>query len=342
MVLEQTSQRKTLSSKSVGAGAEAEVKKVNKSSTKLDRKKISWWVVVLVFVTTLLATTLVGFVILSLLSGGASGNEAIIGECPSMGGVVINSDECMVELVAAQKIDFQNVVDEWANTTGGREGVIIYDLMAGEVAGEYNADEKFATASIYKLFVVYAGYMKVDSGEWGIDDTAGVTGRTIGECLDLAIRESNSECAETLWEMMGRDELDAIVQDEFGLPEVKVESFTATPREVMKMMMKYYQHSEISDEKLVTVMKDSFLKQPATTYDWRQGLPSGFSDKVLVYNKVGWDFNGNSWMIYNDAAIIDFIDSEREFIVVVMTSGVDFKQIRRLGEMIEMKALTEV
>ena len=194
------------------------------------------------------------------------------------------------EKKVVEKIDFQDVVDDWVATTGGRKGVIIYDLDAGEISAEYNADTKFATASIYKLFVVYEGYRRVQNGEWSGDDAASWTGYNISECLDLAIRESNSSCAEIMWSMIGRDTLDEIVQRDFEIPGVEISTFTATPREIMEMMKKFYYHNEIVDETLVSRMKDSFLIQP-------------------------------------------------EIIVVVMTSGIDFRSNRRLGEMIEAKVL---
>ena len=83
-------------------------------------------------------------------------------------------------------------------------------------------------------------------------------------------------------------------------------------------------------------MLDSFLNQPKTEYDWRQGLPSGFS-RAKVYNKVGWDYNpsGRYWNIYHDAAIIEVPEKNRHFIVVVMTSQVTFQKIAELGSNIE-------
>ena len=90
------------------------------------------------------------------------------------------------------------------------------------------------------------------------------------------------------------------------------------------------------DGGLIAQIKDSFLNQPATTYNWRQGLPSGFS-KANVYNKVGWAYNadGGYWNIYHDAAIVEFPESNRHFIVVVMTNQVPFEAIRTLGTKIE-------
>ena len=56
---------------------------------------------------------------------------------------------------------------------------------------------------------------------------------------------------------------------------------------------------------------------------------------MLVYNKVGWDWNGSYWNIYDDAAILDFVNEDRHFIAVVMTSGVDHKRIRQFGTDLE-------
>lgn len=241
------------------------------------------------------------------------------------------------------KIDFQPVVDEWVASVRGDKGIVIYDLDRDEITANYNADGEFATASVYKLFVVYEGYRLLESGEWQADDPAGATGYTILECLDLAIRESNSACAETLWAKMGRDNLEGIVKKDFGLEDTYVEGFSSTPMDVMKMMKKYYYHDEIAQDSLLTQMKDSFLNQPVTEYNWRQGLPSGF-ELANVYNKVGWEYSPEAgyWLIYNDAAIVEYPEQNRHFIVVVMTNSIDYKQIRKLGQDIENTFLNTI
>lgn len=234
------------------------------------------------------------------------------------------------------KIDFQSVVDEWIGSARGDKGIVIYDLDRDEIAASYNANGEFATASIYKLFVVYEGYKLLESGEWQADDPAGSTGYTILECLDLAIRESNSACAETLWAKIGYDTLQNIVKNDFGLENTYVQDLSSTPMDVMEMMKIYYYHNEIKQEDLVAQMKDSFLNQPVTEYNWRQGLPSGF-DVANVYNKVGWEYSPEAgyWLIYDDAAIVEYPEQDRRFIVVVMTNKIDYKQVRKLGKDIE-------
>lgn len=234
------------------------------------------------------------------------------------------------------KIDYQPIVDEWVESVSGNRSVLIYDLDRDEVVGEYNTKEDYDTASLYKLFVVYEGYRRVQSGEWNGEDIAGSTGYTIAKCLDLAIRESYSLCAETLWAKIGHENLEEIIENDFNITNSDISHLTSNPEDITKILKIFYDHEEITDEELIAQMKDSFLVQPKTTYDWRQGLPSGFK-KADVYNKVGWDYNPNGgyWNIYHDAAIVEFPDENRHYIVVVMTNRVPFQKIRDLGSQIE-------
>lgn len=235
-----------------------------------------------------------------------------------------------------EAIGFQSVVDSWAGSVGGNKSVVVYDLDRDEISAEYNAHEDYNTASLYKLFVVYEGYRRVFNGTWSGEAFAGSTGRTILECLDLAIRESNSPCAEALWNMIGHTELDNIVRSDFLITDSNISNLISNASDIAKMLKNFYKHKEIADETLVAKMMDSFLNQPITTYNWRQGFPSGFS-RARVYNKVGWDYNPNGgyWNIYHDAAIVEFPEENRHFIVVVMTNRVPFQKIKEFGTLLE-------
>ncbi|MBR2640870.1 serine hydrolase [Candidatus Saccharibacteria bacterium] len=233
-------------------------------------------------------------------------------------------------------VNFQSVVDGWVNNTSGNKSVLIYDLERDEIVGSYNPSENYNTASLYKLFVVYVGYLKINSGEWNRDDPAGRTGYSIIQCLDLAIRESNSVCAESLWSMIGRDNLQNIIVSQFGITDSNINSLISNPNDILKIMKIYYHHDGITDESLIGLIKDSFLNQPVTTYNWRQGFPSGFS-KANIYNKVGWDYNPDKkiWNIYHDAAIVEYPDANRHFVMIVMSNYVPYQKIRDLGSMLE-------
>lgn len=228
-------------------------------------------------------------------------------------------------------VDFQDVVDRFASSVRGNRSVLIYDLDREEEVGIYNADENYNTASLYKLFVVYEGYRRIENGTWDGSMRAGKTGKTILECLDLSIRESNSVCAETLWGMIGQNELDRIVVEDYEVLDSNISTLTSNVRDITAIMRRFYDHPEIKNQELVAKMFDSFLNQPRTTYNWRQGLPSGFSERVKVYNKVGWNYTGEYWSIYHDAAIVSFPEQKRNFIVVVMTNNIHYKNIRDFG-----------
>ena len=233
-------------------------------------------------------------------------------------------------------IDFQPIVDNFIKNTSGSRSVLIYDLENEQVVGEYNTTETYNTASLYKLFVVYEGYLRIERGEWLSSDPAGRSDKSILECLDLAIRESNSTCAESLWQMIGHEALDSIIENDFDIHDSDISRLNSNPQDILKIMIKFYQHDELTNGELIARMKDSFLNQPTTTYNWRQGLPSGFS-RANVYNKVGWDYNpdGKYWNIYHDAAIVEFSEQNRHYIVVVMTNRVPFEKIRDFGKRFE-------
>ena len=238
-----------------------------------------------------------------------------------------------------KEVDFQPVLDAWVKTVGGNKSILIYDLDIDKEIASYNTKENYNTASLYKLFVVYEGYKRVQSGAWDKNAKAGSTGKTISKCLDLAIRESHSPCAETLWGMIGQDKLDTIIENEWGITHSDISKLTSNVGDISLILKRFYEHPDFDDQTLLDAMWDSFLNQPDTTYEWRQGLPRGFS-KASVYNKVGWAYNaeGKYWNIYHDAAIVKFPledGATRNFIVVVMTNKIDFKDIRKLGTNLE-------
>lgn len=305
------------------------------SAKKRPVRKKSIWKRPLIFIFLIFFTAIIVFVGLVFLH--IKSNENKTGNITDLD---FSSSVPENELPEIKNIDFQPVVDSWANSVNGNKSVLIYDLEKAEIIGSYNLSKNYNTASLYKLFVVYEGYRRIESGIWQGDSRAGSTGHTILKCLDLAIRESNSPCAETLWGMIGHEELDQIIMNDFDITNSKISTLTSNAPDILKIMQRFYQHPDINKADLLNQIKDSFLIQPSTTYNWRQGLPSGFS-VANVYNKVGWEYNpdGNYWNIYHDAAIIEFPEDNRHFIVVVMTNRVPFRKIRELGEMIENKYL---
>lgn len=236
-------------------------------------------------------------------------------------------------------INFQPTVDRWLSTVSGNASIIIYDLDHQQPVASHLPDTKHSTASLYKLFVVYEGYRQIAQGKISPQQPL-VAGHNIAQCLDLAIRESNSTCAEALWSLLGRAHIDQTAIQEFGATHTSVSGLSSTPHDILTIMQRYYEHPELSAPTWATI-QDSFLNQPVTTYDWRRGLPAGFQ-RAKVYNKVGWEHSGigNIWNLYHDAAIVEFPEFKRHYIVVVMTEKVPYQSLAELGRQIEKEVLT--
>ncbi|MBR3134984.1 serine hydrolase [Candidatus Saccharibacteria bacterium] len=240
----------------------------------------------------------------------------------------------------ANFIDMQSLVNDFTKSTKGKTSVVIYDVDTYRYSAIYNSDATMDTASLYKLFPVYETYLRMEDGRLAKSDVVYVetknnkrVGYSREKCADLAIRESHSGCAESLVSDIGWDELDQIGWDNYGLENTK--GFSSTANDIAKILKVYYEHDDLSTETWNKI-KDSMLNQPS---EWRQGLPSGFHS-AKVYNKVGWLGEDDKWKIYNDAAIIEFPDQRRTFIVVVMTTETDPKLIANFGEKIEQAVIT--
>lgn len=223
-------------------------------------------------------------------------------------------------------VALQSAVNNWIASTGGTASVVVTNT-SGNVLAENNREESYFAASLYKLFVAYFGYQQIDSGEVDEDEMY-LNGNTRGQCLDLMIRESNSPCAEKLWTELGKQELTNKLVG-LGISNTSMTSLTTTAEDTAKIL-KLIENSNGLSQASRLKYKDSMLDQPAT---YRRGLPSGFSESVSVYNKVGWNEN----IEWHDSAIIELPDG-RKLIVTVLTKSVGSKNIARLATALESAA----
>ncbi len=217
----------------------------------------------------------------------------------------------------------QAVLDDWARTipAGSSAGVVLMDENGTQLAS-LSAQESFFTASIYKLYVAYEGYRMVDAGTYDVN-TPYLNGKTLGVCLDLMIRESNSPCAEKMWNGIGKELLDTKMK-EYGIKNTSMVGLSTTAEDAGNMLARIQRGEGLSKES-----QAKFLESMRTQI-YRDTLNKGFSDKVTVYNKIG--FNGQ--LEYHDTAIARLADG-RTIIVSVLTSEVGTKSIVALGQKLE-------
>ncbi len=123
------------------------------------------------------------------------------------------------------KAEIKKVLSDWAQTAGGTYGVTIADTN-GEILAQKNSDKQFFTASIYKLYVAYIGYQKIDDGTYELSEPY-LSGWTRGKCLDQMIRTSHSPCAEKLWNELGKEALTAKLKT-YGIENTSMTGLTTS------------------------------------------------------------------------------------------------------------------
>jgi len=218
-------------------------------------------------------------------------------------------------------VALQNTLDEWVSQTGGNPAVTLVETD-GTVLASYKPEQSFFAASIYKIYVAYAGYQQVDAGLVDPKELY-INGHTRAECLDLMIRESDSPCAEKLWNEIGKQELTDQLVD-WGITNTDMSALTTTSADAAKMLARIAGGVELSGESQLAYMTS--MKEQI----YRDALNQGFSGNVVVYNKVGF----RQQVEYHDTATVEFSDG-RQMIVSVITENVGASNIANLGTMIE-------
>lgn len=214
----------------------------------------------------------------------------------------------------------QTALDSWAGSQSGTSAVVIADEN-GKTLAQTNQHHVFFAASIYKLYVAYEGYKKIDDGTYSLDEPyLGDWDRQ--KCLYEMIHSSHSPCAEKLWNELGKSTLDEEIK-QYGITDTSMVAINTSAHDAGIMLAKIW-----NGEGLKPASQKAYLNSMLNQI-YRDALPKGFSEEN-VYDKVG--FNGDKE--YHDVGIIKFKDG-RVLIVSVMTENVGTANIIKLAKAIK-------
>ena len=213
----------------------------------------------------------------------------------------------------------QQAVDNWANKQSGAVSVVITD-KTGDILAEKNPNEVMFAASIYKLYVAYEGYRRVDNGTFDPDEKY-LGEWTRAKCLDEMIRSSHSPCAEKMWVEIGKEELTNTLRS-YTISNTSMTNITTTANDAAKMLVRIE-----TDEGLSKESRKAYLNS-MKNQKYRDALPKGFANQT-VYDKVGF----NQQIEYHDVGIVEFADGRR-LIVAVQTKRVGTANIAALASAI--------
>lgn len=218
--------------------------------------------------------------------------------------------------------NIQPVVDDWVASHPGTYSIYIIDRQ-GNILAKHDENQVFFAASLYKLYVAYEGYRKIDDGTYSLQEEY-LNGKTRGYCLDSMIRDSNSACGEKMMAELGQNYL-TTKMEEYGLKNTSLSGIQTTASDSSAILQKVY-----LGVGLTSASRESYLDSMKTQDDiYRRGLPSGFANSV-VFNKVGWNLD-QEW---HDASIVELSDG-RVVIVSVLTTNAGYKNIAGFGQALE-------
>lgn len=223
----------------------------------------------------------------------------------------------------AKDYNLQPTIDQWAALQQGKASIVVYDLQNQKFIGALNPETQYFTASIYKLFVAYEGYLAIQNGKYSEDDPY-LTGYTRGQCLDAMIRNSYSPCAEKMWNELGKEAITNKLKT-YGIENTSMSGLYTTAQDVSLLLKRLYEKKELNQtntDKFLDSMKNQDSK-------YRRGLPAGFAGST-VYNKVGW----NEDIEWHDAAIVT-LENGTSYIVVVLSKLIGYDGVASLTKIIK-------
>lgn len=208
--------------------------------------------------------------------------------------------------------DLQAVIERALDGEEGQYGVAIKHLVSGEEAVD-NANHQFAAASLYKLAVFYAAYLKRDRGELSFEEVLDMTpeagvltedegpsipiGGVIGvaDALYEMITVSDNSSAILLLQRIGPDTVNALASAlGLGQTEVGVGDLALTsPQDILVLLEHIYRGGEPTAqarEEMICTLLQQTINDRLPRY-----LPSG----TPIAHKTG-----NLGDVIHDAGIV--------------------------------------
>lgn len=213
----------------------------------------------------------------------------------------------------------QSLVSYWAQTHGGKYGITLKDV-SGSIVASHNGNVQFTSASIYKMYLAYVVYGKVESGSMSLSEATSI-GSNVGTCIDAMIVRSDNTCAVALGNSVGWQSNNALLHAKgYGSTSLVSGNHLTTSNNTTDLLMNLYKGSFNNAEHRAALL--SMMNRQI----YRSGIPAG-SKGSSVANKVGF-LDG----LNHDAAII--YHPKGTYVLTVLSSGSSFAQISDLAKQI--------
>jgi beta-lactamase class A len=174
----------------------------------------------------------------------------------------------------------QALINYWLSTRGAQFG-INFKTIDGQIAASHNPDKQFTSASVYKLFLAYVIYSKVEAGEMSLSDSS-YNGYTVQKCIEIMITISTNECAIALGNTVGWNANDPKLKA-IGINDTTLTSnnHLTTARDTSTILTALHNGTILNAEHREQLL--GLLRRQIHRY----GIPAG-SAGMTVADKVGY------------------------------------------------------
>lgn len=217
-----------------------------------------------------------------------------------------------------QEPSLQDDIETWIKAHKGVDWAVSVEALDGSLSAHVNADQTFAIASIYKLFLLQPLAHKIPSSSWTSSE---INDKSYASCVDAMIRVSNNPCAEAIGAGLGWGQAQRHLRS-LGYEKTSFVGSTTvgTTQETSALLRNIYT-SEGFDALTRDIAMDAMLAKKQA-----EGIRKG-CEGCTVYNKTG-DLAGYR----NDAAIIE--KNGKVYTVAIFSKTGSWGQIGELTKVI--------
>ena len=243
------------------------------------------------------------------------------GEVLSPAGVITESKPKPLPQPPKPDAGLQTIMATWAKEHPEHQwSIVIRELKNGEKFADYQADKVYEAASIYKLFLTYLLFQKVDLGQIS-DVSVSSQGRSwpLDYCLDLALRISDNPCAWAIGNYTGWTSSNPVLTAA-GFKSTQLDitnghrSSALDTANLLEGLYKAQLYTPEARDYLLAILKKQL---------YNKGIPVGCSG-CEVANKTG-----DLPSVRHDAAIVTYGD--KTYLLVIFTDGATYAQIAELA-----------
>jgi hypothetical protein len=189
----------------------------------------------------------------------------------------------------ASSLGLQKLIENWEKNNAGTYSIAIREIGGQAREASVNASTLTETASIYKMFLAVAAYTLDENNEISLGAVV-YNGKTIEQCIEVAIVYSDNPCIVAAGWYIGWDKIDSTLSA-LGFSSTKLDNYNpdrtlkgakiSTAHDQAKLL------TQLSSGSLLSASHTSSLLGYMRLQSHRDGIPAG-SGGATVENKVGF------------------------------------------------------